>query len=171
MEIERQWLMDKSVLERPEVKNSDYVAQITQMYGQLNPEIRIRSKKYIVHEGWRINLAENYYLTLKSDGNLSRIEVEKTIAYNDFLDLKKLFNITQDPITKTLWSVVLPGGQVLEVNLVDEGKPTEFVYAEIEFDDAHEAKYFETPDWFGKEVTYDDYYKMKNFWDRTRLNK
>lgn len=29
----------------------------------------------------------------------------------------------------------------------------------------------ERPDWFGKEVTYDGYYKMKNFWNRTRLNK
>ena len=44
-----------------------------------------------------------------------------------------------------------------------------FIYAEIEFSSEEDAKNFKLPDFLDwEEVTYDENYKMKNYWNRTR---
>ena len=52
--------------------------------------------------------------------------------------------------------------------VLDEGTDHSFIYGEIEFKSEEDAKKFEAPVWFGKEVTYDEYYKMRNYWKRCR---
>ena len=47
----------------------------------------------------------------------------------------------------------LPGGLTLECSLVDEGEPTAFYYAEVEFASEAEAKAFTPPAWMGRMVT------------------
>ena len=43
------------------------------------------------------------------------------------------------------------------------------MYAEVEFESVEAAEKFVVPDFLGKEVTYDNYWKMNNYWKRTRL--
>ena len=61
------------------------------------------------------------------------------------------------------------GNWELEVSLVDPGTEWEFYYGEIEFPSEEAANAFEIPEFLGREITYDSYYKMKNFWKRTRI--
>ena len=77
--------------------------------------------------------------------------------------------VGKDPIRKHKCDYILPGGLVLECSLVDEGIENEFMYAEVEFPSVEEAEAFEVPPYLGKEVTYDRYWKMNNYWKRTRL--
>ena len=77
----------------------------------------------------------------------------------------------KEPIKKHKRCYVLPDGHILECSLVDEGKDTSFMYAEVEFRSVKEAEEFSPPEFLKKEVTYDNSYKMNNYWQRTRLQQ
>lgn len=65
--------------------------------------------------------------------------------------------------------MIMPiGDYELTVGVVDAGADHEFCYGEIEFLNEAEAKKFKAPEWFGRDVTDDPYFKMKNYWKRTR---
>ena len=65
-------------------------------------------------------------------GGLAREEIERSIDKELFDDLE--YKIIAKPlIPKLRRSYTLPDGSVLEVNHVDEGQPTEFWYAEVEY--------------------------------------
>ena len=61
------------------------------------------------------------------------------------------------------------GRYILEVCHVDPGTPWEFMYGEIEFESEEEACAFRKPEYLGEEVTELPCYKMKNYWNETRL--
>ncbi len=65
-------------------------------------------------------------------GGLAREEIERSIDKELFDDLE--YKIIAKPlIPKLRRSYTLPDGFALEVNHVDEGQPTEFWYAEVEY--------------------------------------
>ena len=67
----------------------------------------------------------------------------------------------------------LPGGETLEVSLVDEGLPTQFFYAEVEFPTVEAARAFTPPQGIGlgREMTEDEGFSMSRYWRKTRLGE
>lgn len=154
MEIERKFLINKF----PDMTAyKEY--NIYQFYLSTNPvEVRVRSKES--------DNDINYKLTFKGKGRLSRQEYEVNITEDTFYEL--LSFVEQPPIYKILKTYRLANGLLLECNLVDYKTDTEFMYAEIEFETEFLASQFDknSLSFLLNEVTYDDYYKMKNYWNR-----
>ena len=76
-------------------------------------------------------------------------------------------------IPKLRKNYLLSDGHVLEVNLVDEGTPTEYMYAEIEFDSVEEARSFDPAsagllEYLSHEVTEEPQQTMGAYWLMTR---
>ena len=155
LEIERKFLMDGF----PPGLEIISEVEIEQGYVSFEPEVRIRKAVD------RSTGIEEYRITIKGDGDLAREEIETEIPgdfyYNtvDFLNTR----MVQKDYKKYQF-----GPWKLEVALVDPGTDWEFYYAEIEFPTEQEAKDFVAPDYFGREITFDEDYKMKNYWKRTR---
>ena len=72
-----------------------------------------------------------YVLCIKSGAGLVRKEIEMDITKDKFLELEDLIGLPLIPKVRRTYA--LPDGLKLEVNHVDEGLPTEFWYAEIEY--------------------------------------
>jgi CYTH domain-containing protein len=156
LEIERKFLMKEFPSDLEVIREVD----IWQGYVSIDPEVRIHKAKD------RKSGVENFRLTLKGDGTLTRTEIKTDIDgafYQESLGL-----IAGEVIYKDYRSYRL-GDDILEVCHVDPGKASEFLYAEIEFKSEEEANAFIKPDFLGEDVTDNDYYKMKNYWKRTRL--
>ena len=62
----------------------------------------------------------------------------------------------------------LPGGERLEVSLVDAGRPTAFFYAEVEFPTVEAARAFVPPPFLGEEKTESGDFSMSAYWHATR---
>ena len=156
LEIERKFLMS-GFPEGLELLSEIYIEQ---GYVSFDPEVRIR--KAVVLE----NGQEEYYLTIKGEGDLARREIETAITREFYEDTADFLGRT---VVKKDYKKYKFGSWELEVSLVDAGTDWEFYYGEIEFPTEEEANAFELPDFLGREITYDAYYKMKNFWKRTRM--
>ena len=130
-----------------------------QGYLSTDPEVRIRSSKKDTHT--------DYKLTVKGDGTLSRDEFEIFVARDFFDGVRRI--IDKPFISKLCRKYQLDGGLILECSHVDAARKSEFMYAEIEFESELQALAFEPPPYLGREVTYDPEYKMKNYWQKTRL--
>ena len=155
LEIERKFLLD-GFPEDLELLSEVYIEQ---GYVSFQPEVRIR--KAVVRDSGK----EEYYLTIKGDGDLARQEIETEISREFYEDTAKFLGVN---VVKKDYKKYKLGQWELEVSLVDEGTDWEFYYGEIEFPTEEEEKVFVLPDFLGREITYDETYKMKNFWKRTR---
>lgn len=62
----------------------------------------------------------------------------------------------------------LSGGLILEYNHVDPYSTSNFKYADIEFQSEEEAKAYIPTFHYLADVTYDSYWKMRSYWERTR---
>ena len=152
-EIERKFIIQEFPSDLELIREVD----IWQGYISVEPEVRIHRAKD------RNTGAENFRLTLKGEGTLSRTEIKTDIDeafYQEALGLIKGEVIYKDYRSYRL------GDYVLEVCHVDPGKPTQFFYAEIEFESEEEALAFEKPDFLKEEVTDKEEFKMKNYWKR-----
>lgn len=147
-EIERKFLIKKL----PNLNDKQYKEYIEQYYLSKNPEIRIRKKIREID----IKNKVTYYMTIKSEGNLVRDELEFQIYPSVFNQLKAQAN--DNRIIKTRY--YLPCGKYT-VNL-DVYHSIVLLTVEVEFRDIEEANSFNPPDWFGEEVTNDKRYKNKN---------
>ena len=137
MEIERKFL----VKELP-TNYMDYrFDTIVQHYISLEPEVRIRSKNNKV-----------FLLTIKSNGDMIRKEVEFVISKQQFNELSTM---SIGSIYKSRYYV---DRFELDVYLGLNGLMT----VEIEFDSEIEANRFIPPNWFGAEVTSNKKFKNKN---------
>ena len=161
MEIERTWLVsDWPVCYFPVVEEYS----MRQGYLVVRPTVRIREEALK-------GSGTSYVLCLKSGQGLSRQEIEVSISREHFEEIAQM--IAAPLIPKTRKSYQLPGGLKLEVNLVDEGQPTQFMYAEIEFPTVEEAEHFD-PAAFGlakyldRDVTEDPGQTMGAYWQATR---
>lgn len=161
MEIERQWLFD---IDKMPERFCFCHKDMEQSYLNLEPEVRLRKEtsKSIFESD------TTYWITIKGNGDLSREEINKQITKEEYEALKRIGNITEDKVIKKIHLETYIGKYKLELNIVDKDTENEFCYGEIEFASEEEALAFEPLDWFGEEVTYDNSYKMKNYWKRTR---
>jgi len=144
MEIERKFLLNSLPIN---IDKFDW-CEIEQAYISYEPEIRIRRK-----DG-------SYYLTKKSNGELTRKEIEKEIdskIYYLLLDYYKENNV----IKKKRYFIPLSARITAEIDVFEDNLEG-LKMVEVEFDNEEEAKNFVIPNWFGEEVTYDKNYKNKN---------
>ena len=164
MEIERKWM----VKNWPE-KDFPLLAEhlMRQGYVTVTPTVRIREEALSGGE-------TNYILCFKSAGGLARKEIELEIPKEKFLELEDLIGLPLIP--KLRRTYLLPDGLHLEVNHVDEGLPTEFWYAEIEYPTVEAAKTW-TPgsagleEYLNDEVTGLPGQSMGAYWMMTRASR
>lgn len=148
VEIERKFLMDQFPPLVPERE-----AEIEQGYLCHEPVIRIRRKTE--------NGQTSARLCFKGKGTLIRSEVELDLDAEQYDQLRAL--LPEAPIRKRFRTYRLPDGHTLECSLVDDGEPTAFYYAEVEFCSEAEARQFVAPDFLGREVTEDPSYTMSAY--------
>ena len=157
-EIERKWLFrDSSVPEDLDAFNSMIVEQT---YISVEPEVRLR--KCMTKDK---NFVE-CTITFKSNGTLVRGEEEIVVSEDTYNNLIEMYNLEHKIIRKA-FSEYHIGLHILQLGDVynDDGT-VDFSYGEVEFNNEQEAQAFTVPGWFGKEVTSDNSYKMKNYWKR-----
>ena len=164
VEIERKFLCN--MFTPPANAEHFYVEQFYLASG--NIEVRFHSKK---------NLTSNeikYELTLKSSGDLVRKEQNIKITKEDFETAKEMLG-DKMPITKDfyVWHFDEARPELFEFSIVDGF----WSYFEIEFAKEIDAKVFCLAKWILPNITgirwfYDvtdnEEYKMKNYWNKTR---
>jgi CYTH domain-containing protein len=100
----------------------------------------------------------DHFMTLKSEGGLSREETEIPI---DEAQFTALWPATEGRrIEKTRYIGTLPDGQVFELDIF-AGRLAPLMLVEVEFTSEDAAKAFVPPAWFGKELTDDKRYKNR----------
>ena len=161
MEIERKWM----VLGWPDLPLL-FTHFMRQGYISVRPTVRIREEALE-------NGETAYILCFKSQGKLSRKEIELPLDKQTFDELEDLIGLPM--IKKNRRTYALPSGLRLEVNDVDAEMDSGFMYEEIEFDTVKAAKSFD-PASVGLEqyllddVTMQDGQSMGAYWEKTRLN-
>ena len=163
LEIERKWLVNGwPQQEFPLLKDE----LMRQGYVSVEPTVRIREEAISGGD-------TSYILCFKNRGNgLVRKETEIEISRDQFEKIEDIINLPLVP--KLRRTYLLPGGEHLEVNLVDEGAPTAFTYAEIEFPDEEKANAFDPAsaglsEYLSCEVTNVPGQTMGAYWRRNRL--
>jgi hypothetical protein len=157
-EIERKWLLK-------EIPKGWYdYSIIRQFYLSVNPEVRLR-KKATYPKVLNSKIYIDYIITVKGDGNLTRSETENHVTklfYDDCLEL-----IGDKNTIKKDYYRYFDGKHTVEISNVDNGT---FIYAEVEFKSEEEALAYTFPysDLVITEITDNENYKMKNYWDKTR---
>ena len=151
MEIEKKYLIQAVPFDL-----SGYQAvRLEQGYIAVQPVIRIR----------RAN--DKYILTVKSKGLLARQEYELFLSEEEYVSLSD--KVEGNILSKTRYIIPLTDtngtcGDALadkELNIeldIFEGDFKGLVYAEVEFPSCEMAEAFVPPDWFYREVTFDNRY-------------
>lgn len=168
LEIERKWIVNG---EPPINLELLFTQLMRQGYITTDPTVRIRQEQTIYPNELK---KDEYILCFKSHGILTRKEIEINIEKEKFYELVDLISLPL--INKLRNTYLLKDGHHLEVNHVDEGLPTEFWYAEIEFENEEEANSFlpsnvGLEDYLIEDVTYQKDQSMAAYWNKTRLNK
>jgi CYTH domain-containing protein len=136
MEIERKFLVAEKDL--PDDLASYPSHQLEQAYLCTSPVVRVRKED------------DTYYLTYKSKGLLSREEYNLPLneeAYQHLLE--KADGIV---LSKKRYRIPEKDGLTIELDVFDS--PYEGLYlAEVEFSSEEQAKAYQPPAWFGKDVT------------------
>jgi len=163
MEIERKWLVNGW----PKGLVQTEAFTMRQGYVTVRPTVRIREEAPAGGE-------TKYILCFKSQGGLAREEVETEIPKQTFDEVAQKI-IARPLIEKVRRGYALPGGLVLEVNLVDAGQPGEFMYAEVEFETVEAARAWQPngcglAEYLTNEVTDTPGQSMGAYWEKTRGN-
>lgn len=150
-EIERKFLVSAP----PALKGleSDVIRQgyVTQAGDSV--ELRLRQK------------GDSWFLTVKSDGDLSRTEYDMPISREQF---DTLWPATLGRrVEKTRYSGRLADGALFELDIFSAALAP-LMLVEVEFASVAEAGAFRPPAWFGPEVTMDRRYKNKALADQGR---
>lgn len=161
MEIERKWMVDGWPCGLP--LKEEFAMR--QGYVSVWPTVRIREEA-------RTGGDTDYILCFKSAGGLAREEIERSIDRQLFEDLEQKI-IAKPLIGKVRRSYALPDGRTLEVNHVDEGQPTAFWYAEVEYPTVTEALSWDPAscglgEYLSHEVTGQPGQSMGAYWQQTR---
>ena len=161
MEIERKWMVNGW----PEALPLKEEFKMEQGYISVHPTVRIREEALVGGD-------TQYILCFKSAGGLAREEIERPIDKQLFDDLKNKI-IGKPLICKVRRSYLLPDGYVLEVNNVDEGLPSAFWYAEVEYPTVDAALAWEPAScglaaYLNDEVTNQPGQSMGAYWEQTR---
>ena len=169
MEIERKWMVQGWPEGYPLRKEEE----MRQGYVSVRPTVRIREEKLRVSSDGA-PLKDEFILCFKSKGRLSRKEIEFSIEEARFRELEDLIGLPLIP--KLRRTYLLPDGHQLEVQHVDEGAPTEFWYAEVEFVSEDEARAFDPASvglgaYLTDDVTEQPGQSMGAYWTATRLQQ
>lgn len=141
-EHERKFLLkDTSILKLCEKK-----VHIVQNYLDIGKsEVRVRNVDN-----------KKYYLTEKEGKGSKRIEKEKEISEEEYLELLKRYSKGKT-IEKDRYFIDLKKTKSCEINVFYKPKPLKLI--EVEFDSSEDMNSFTPPDFFGEEVTdRKDYY-------------
>ena len=167
MEIERKWMVNNWPPEELGLPLL-YEQFMRQGYISVRPTVRIREEA--MSGG-----STEYVLCFKSGAGLVRKEIEMSIPKDKFLELEDLIGLPMIPKLRRTYA--LPDGLKLEVNHVDEGLPTEFWYAEIEYTSEEQAKSWDASsfspvlaDYLNDDVTQQPNQTMGAYWVVTRLH-
>ena len=107
----------------------------------------------------RVRQADNQYiLTIKSKGDLERLEVENEISKKDFEELWKVTNGRY--LMKRRYYLPFQNWMI-EIDQY-KGILAGLWVAEIEFDDIKESNLFKMPAWMDREVTFDKRFKNQS---------
>lgn len=140
MEIERKFTLknipDLSVYKKKELE---------QGYLCTDPTIRVRKED------------ENYYMTYKGHGTLSREEYNLPLNESAYASLIKK---TEGLIIKKTRYLIPYDKFTIELDVFSN--PSNLIFAEVEFDSLEEANAFIPPAWFDKDVTDDPSYANSN---------
>lgn len=171
VEIERKWI----VKGWPEKQLPQLFTEIMrQGYISVHPTVRIREENTVASMDDKHPCKDIFVLCFKSSGRLSRKEIEIEVSREKFNQLEDLMGLPL--IRKQRTTYLLADGHHLEVNYVDEGLPSAFFYAEIEFASEEEANAFQ-PESVGLEeylchdVTYQKGQSMAAHWQSTRVKE
>lgn len=141
-EIERKFL----VTDLPDVSTLN-AATLSQGYITApddSAEVRLRRK------------GAQYFITIKSKGDLSRAEYEVEVSDTHF---STLWPATEGRrVEKTRYTGTLPCDTKFELD-VFSGSLASLVLVEVEFDSLEAAHSFSPPSWFGADVTKDARFK------------
>ena len=133
-------------------------------------------RKWMV-QGW----PEGYPLRKEEEMRQGYVSVRPTVRIREvpieeahFRELEDLIGLPLIP--KLRRTYLLPDGHQLEVNHVDEGAPTEFWYAEVEFGSEDEARAFDPASvglgaYLTDDVTEQPGQSMGAYWTATRLQQ
>ncbi len=141
MEIERKFLIKKD-------RFPDNLAQypcheIEQGYLCTEPVVRIRRQD------------DEYYLTYKSKGFMTREEYNLPLTKDAYLHLKpKADGLV---ISKTRYLIPEKNGLTIELDVFHQ-EYEGLLLAEVEFSSQEEAESYCPPDWFGEDVTFSSRY-------------
>ena len=139
MEIERKFL----IRYLPENLSDYECLHIEQAYLCTSPVIRIRRQD------------DEYYLTYKSKGLLSREEYNLPLTQESYEHLKpKADGIV---ISKTRYLIPEKDGLTIELDVFHEDYDG-LLLAEVEFESEEQANTYIPPEWFGEDVTYSSAY-------------
>ena len=139
MEIERKYLLK----ELPELAAYEF-HKIEQAYLCTAPVVRVRRED------------ENYYMTYKGSGMMSREEYNLPLTKESYEHLKE--KADGNVISKTRYLIPLEiQGLVAEVDVFD-APFAPLIMAEVEFESEEQANAFTAPAWFGEDVTFDGRY-------------
>lgn len=145
LEIEKKYL----IKELP--KNlSEYECHImTQGYLNTSPVVRVRKED------------NNYYLTYKGGGMLSRVEYNLPLNEQAFYHL--LEKADGNIISKHRYHIPYSSDKkyIIELDIFD-APFSPLILAEVEFDSEEDANAFVPPEWFDKDVTFDPNYHNSN---------
>ena len=165
MEIERKWMVNSWPPEDLGLPLL-YEQSMRQGYISVRPTVRIREEAMTGGN-------TEYVLCFKSGTGLVRKEIEMSIPKDKFLELEDLIGLPLIP--KVRRTYLLPDGLHLEVNHVDEGLPTEFWYAEIEYTSEKQAQDWDAAsvssvlaDYLNDDVTQQPNQTMGAYWIITR---
>lgn len=164
MEIERKWM----VTGWPDAAYGLQMIEehrMRQGYLNVRPTVRIREEA-------RTGGDTEWILCLKSQGTIARQEIEIGIPQETFSEIEEMIGIPL--IEKIRRTYQLPDGLKLEVNHVDEGLPTEFWYAEIEYETMEQARSWDPAAaglsvYLQEDVSEEPGQSMGAFWEVTRL--
>ena len=168
LEIERKWMVKGwPFIDLPLL----FTEEMRQGYISTHPTVRIREENTIFSNIEDKPLKDNFVLCFKSSGTLTRKEIEMEIEQDKFKDLEDLIHLPL--INKVRNTYLLEDGNHLEVNHVDEGLPSEFWYAEIEFPSEEDALSFnpenvQLEDYLVDDVTNQPSQSMAAYWEQTR---
>ena len=166
MEIERKWMVNgwpPQALRLPLL----YEHSMRQGYISVRPTVRMREEA-------KTGGSTQFVLCFKKGAGLVRKEIEMDISEEKFRELEDLIGLPLIPKVRRTYQ--LPDGCRLEVNHVDEGLPTEFWYAEIEYDSILQADRWnaasiseELAAYLNDDVTEQPGQTMGAYWIATRL--
>ena len=149
-EIERKWLVKRENIPYNLEKKADFF-EITQTYLNYSPEIRVR------------NISDQRYMMaiktgLTEEQGLTRDERQYDLTKEEYEHL--LSKQEGNTIYKTRYQIKVDNYQYAFDYFHEQLDG--LTYVEIEFPSEEEANNFQTPDWFGKDVTNEKKYKNQS---------